>query len=171
MNDGREFRREMILRILGWGMAVHLLVIGYSVSHSDLFELWIPDPTLFLALDAAQMKQIQILEDDAKALWGSSECGDTQKAVYLDVQAAQIKMDMLLAQEKRKDNWYRAVFLIAGVLLYSIVYPVGIWLTYQRTDPGLTATGEDFISLRTALTYGIVMSLITLLVAFLTAWL
>lgn len=156
-SDNLKYRREMIFKVLAWGTFVLLLVWGYSLTQSHLFELGDPYEDNFRNLINAQTFEVHEIEKAAT--------NPAQK-----VKAAQMKLDIHLAEELRNDSWRRAMGLIIGALIFCIIYPMVVWKVYNKTALGDGATNEAVaFSLKQALSYAIVISLATFITAFLTA--
>ena len=197
----------MIIKVLGWGTFVYLIVVGYSINQSGLFEFR-PDTRqdvvdakgkthqAFENLERAKFERADQLESEARALSdgivqpatetkasteGAMEAKDPGKkersreeklsdAAKLKIEAAQLRMEVYLAREQRKDSHQRAQGLIFGAFIFGLVmYPLLVWGTYKRTDPGGGSTERDVIPLKWALAYAFAMGLLTILVAYRTA--
>jgi hypothetical protein len=157
MDENLKYRREMIFKVLAWGTFVLFLVWGYSLTQSNSFELLAPYEKNFRNL-------VQARTDEAK------EIEDTAKTHADRVKAAQMRLDIHLAEELRDDSQRRAIGLICGTLIYCVIYPILVWGVYKRTAPGDCTTDKDVaFSLRHALIFAIIMSLATFITAFLTA--
>lgn len=159
-----EFSREIIFKVLGWGTAVHILIIGFASSQHHLFELNTPEEQH--RLYQAQIVYAEVLDrkgDQVKER-------DFAEATKLNVDAAKIRMEVAQAKEDESDSWYRAVALILVSLIHSIIYPLMIWFVYRRTDPEGTLAERYPIPLRVALIYGVTMSLLTSVTAVMTAY-
>jgi hypothetical protein len=157
MDENLKYRREMIFKVLAWGTFVLLLVWGYSLTQSNSFELLAPYEENFKNFVAARTEEANEIEKAAKT--------------HADkVKAAQMKLDIHLAEELRKDSQRRAIGLISGALIYCIIYPVVVRGVYKRTALGDDATDKDVaFPLRHALFFAIGMSLATFITALLTA--
>jgi hypothetical protein len=157
---------EIIFKVLGWGTAIHLLVIGYSLDKSALFELQAPKEKGFLQVDEAKKKHTEQLEIEADSIPNSDK---SPEAAELRVQAAEMRAAVHRDQEEQNDGWFRAVGLMVGVFIYCLIYPVLVWLVYKRTETGGGAAEKDVVPLGAALTYGISISLATFYIAVATA--
>ncbi|MES9539211.1 MULTISPECIES: hypothetical protein [unclassified Actinomadura] len=157
-------RREVILKVLGWGTIVYFLIIGFALDKHALFELKSPPGSA--QLQQAQHAHASALDSKAQSLAKS----DPAAAADLTAQAAKIRFDVNTAVRDQSDSRLRAVGLIIGTTAFALLYPPLIYLTYRRTDPTSTLALSDLIPLKAALAYGIVMSLITAIAGFTTAY-
>lgn len=157
MDENLKYRREMIFKVLAWGTFVLLLVWGYSLTQSNSFELLAPYEKNFRSLVKARTDEAKEIEDTAKT--------------HADrVKAAQMRLDIHLAEELRNDSQRRAIGLICGALIYCVIYPVVVWGVYKRTALSNGDTDKDVaFPPKHALIFAIVMSLATFMTAFLTA--
>ena len=157
MDENLKYRREMIFKVLAWGTFVLFLVWGYSLTQSDSFELFAPYEPHFGKLVKTKTDQANEIENTAK--------NHAER-----VNAAQIKLDIHLAEELRKDSQRRAIGLICGALIYCIIYPIVVWGVYKRTSLGDGTTDKDVVfPLKYALMYAIIISLATFINALSTA--
>lgn len=60
--------------------------------------------------------------------------------------------------------------MLIVVTAYAVAYPLMILVLYRRTDPDGSLATRDLISRRVAVTYGIVMSVLTTVAAAGTAY-
>ena len=168
MDDTRKFRHEMIFKVLAWGTVIYFFVLGYSVNQSGLFEWHAPDVQVFKDVDEAKKEQATRLETEAKKLEDSQQKKNEPYEVgKRRVEAAQLRMEIYLAQEERKDGRERAKGLIIAAFVYSIAYPIVVWLVYKRTGTGVT--DKDVIPVGVAVPYAILMSIATCWTALATA--
>jgi hypothetical protein len=159
-----EFRREIIFKVLGWGAAFYLLVVGFATSQHHLFELNTPEEQH--RLYRAQIVYAEALDRKSDHVKGQ----DLVEATKLSVDAAKIRMEVRQAKKDGSDGWHRAVALVAISLICSVTYPLAIWLVYRRTDPEGALAKRDLIPLRAALIYGVTVSLLTFAAAIGTAY-
>lgn len=180
MDEKLKFRHETIFKVLAWGTVIYFLVMGYSVNQSGLFEWQAPDVSVFKDLDGAKKEQATRLDSEATKLEASitrnvaEVIGPEQKdraseAAKLRVEAAQLRADIYLAQEERKDGRERAKGLIIGAFVYSLMYPIVVWLVYKRTGLDKGVTEKDVVPLGVAIAYSIFMSIATCWTALATA--
>ena len=162
MDEAVKYRREVTFRVLAWGTFVLLVVWGYSLTQSDLFELRDPAPEE-TQLEIAKYNQAEQLIREAGA-------ANTSISARSKVEAAQIQLDVYLAKEVREDRKRRAVGLIIGAFVYCLVYPVAVWFVYKRAEAGTGAAEKDVLPQTLALLYAIGMSVSTFCTAFLTAY-
>jgi hypothetical protein len=178
MDEKLKFRRETIIKVLTWGTVIYFLVLGYSVNQSGFFEWHAPDVQVFKDLDDAKKEQARRLESEATKLEASTprnvaEGVDAEpkdkasEAAKRRVEAAQLRVDVYLAQEERKDGKERAKGLIIGAFVFSLMYPIVVWLVYKRTGTG--ATEKDVVPQGVAIAYAIFMSIATCWTALATA--
>ena len=153
MDENLKYRRELIFKVLAWGTIVLLIVWGYSLTQSSLFELKGAENE-----EAALETELEI---------ATAQLNNNAKE---KVDAAQLRLENYRAKKVRDDSKWRAVGLIIGASIYCMIYPILVWLVYKRTDPGVGTTEKDIVPLRAALIYAMVMSLSTFITAFLTAW-
>jgi hypothetical protein len=166
MDEKLKYRRELIFKVLAWGTFVLLLVWGYSLTQSNLFELKraaTEEAELETKLEIARNNQAEQLEREAATANNSNSAKSR-------VEAAQIRVDNYLAKEVRYDQQRRAVGLVIGAFIYCMIYPILVWFVYKRTELGAGATEKDVVPLWAALVYAIVISLSTFITAFLIAW-
>ncbi|GAA4232946.1 hypothetical protein GCM10022254_34220 [Actinomadura meridiana] len=162
--DG-DARREVILKVLGWGTVVYFLIIGFALDKHALFELKSPPGSA--RLQQAQLAHADALDSKSRGLTGA----DPVASADLKAQAARIRFDVATARGDQSDGRYRAIGLIAGTAAFALLYPPLIYFTYRRTTPTSSApTPPDLIPLKTALGYGAVMSTITFIAGFTTAY-
>jgi hypothetical protein len=162
--DVNEFNGEIIFKVLGWGTAVYILIIGFASSQHHLFELNTPEEQH--RLYDAQIVYAEVLDGKSDRL----KERDLAEATKLNVDAAKIRMEVAQVKNDESDSWYRAVALIIASLIYSVIYPLIIWFAYRRTDPKRTPAERYPIPLRVALIYGVTMSLLTSVTAAMTAY-
>ncbi|MEU9020318.1 hypothetical protein [Actinomadura sp. NPDC048394] len=157
-------RRELILKVLGWGTLVYFLIIGFALQEHALFELR-------AAPGAARLQQAQrahagALDSRARSLAAT----DPVTSADLRVQAAKIRFEVDTAVHDQSDSRFRAIGLVIGTTAFALLYPALIYLTYRRTDPTGTLAASDLVPLKAALAYGVVMSTITAIAGFTTAY-
>lgn len=178
MDEKVRFRHETIFKVLAWGTVIYFLVLGYSVHESGLFEWHAPYVPVFEDLDKAKNEQATRLDSEARELEDSirgnpAEVVDAQQknkaseAAKLKVEAAQLRTEIYLAQEERKDGHERARGLVIAAFVYSVTYPVIVWLVYKRTRTGVTE--KDVVPGAVAVAYAIFMSIATCVTALMTA--
>lgn len=164
MDEETRARREIIFKVLGWGGVVYLLVTGFALNQHSLFELNPPERNE--QLYETQISHADALDRQSNALRETDPVG----AAKLRVDAAKIRVEVGEARKDQSDSWYRAAGLIVAVVIYSVAYPLIVWLVYTRTDSGGTLTESDPIPLRLALVYAIAMGLLTSVAALTTAY-
>ena len=168
MDETQKSRHDMILKVLAWGTVIYFFVLGYSVNQSGLFEWHAPDVQVFKDVDRAKEEQATRLETEAKTLEDSEQKkAEPSEVGKRRVEAAQLRMENYLAQEERKDGRERAKGLIIAAFVYSLMYPVVVWLVYKRTGTGVT--GKDVVPVGVAVAYAIFMSIATCWTALATA--
>lgn len=161
MNENDRIRRELILKVLGWGTVVYFLLTGYALNQHELFELKAP-------LGATRLHQAQTAHADAlDAKARSLAQSDPVAATDLRAQAAKLRFEVDTAVKDQSDSRFRAIGLIAGTLAFALLYPFLILATYRRTEP---RTSPDLIPLKAALAYGITMSILTTTAALTTSY-
>jgi hypothetical protein len=162
--DG-DARREVILKVLGWGTVVYFLIIGFALDKHALFELRSPPGSA--GLQRAQLAHADALDSKARGLAGA----DPVATADLRAQAARIRFDVDTARSDQSDGRFRAIGLIAGTGAFALLYPPLIYVTYRRTAPASSVPSTpDLIPLKAALGYGVVMSVITFIAGFTTAY-
>ncbi|MEO3928483.1 hypothetical protein ABGB07_32135 [Micromonosporaceae bacterium B7E4] len=164
MEETARFRFDLILRVLGWGTVVYFLITGFALNQHEMFELR-PAPGAD-SLRRAQETQADLLERRGDEL----QATDPVAAADSRVQAAKIELEVGNALREQSDNRGRAIALLVGVSAYAITYPLMILAMYRRTDPDGSLAARDLIPRRVAVGYGIVMSVVTTLVAAGTAY-
>lgn len=198
MDEKLKHRREVIFKVLAWGTFVYLIVVGYSINQSGLFEFQSDEKRklrdeqaldstkrerlVFKELDDVKLKRANQLEEqaanaeptptpNAPARVAENNLGETKPPdpSKLRVEAAQLRMDVYLSREERDDGRDRAAGLMFGALAYSLLYPFVVWKVYTRTDPGEELKEKDVFTVRMALVYAIGMGFLTCIVAFMTA--
>ncbi|MCD0451468.1 hypothetical protein LO762_20030 [Actinocorallia sp. API 0066] len=157
-------RREVVLRVLGWGTVVYFLIIGFALDRHALFELRAPAGVA--DLQRAQRGYALALEARAREVRED----EPLVAAEMGAQAARIRVEVEEAVKEQADGRYRAVGLIAGTGAFALGYPWLIYVVYRRTDPDGTLAAGDLIPLRAALGYGVVTSVITFVAGFSTAY-
>lgn len=164
MEETARLRLELILRLLGWGTIVYFLIIGFALNQHGMFELRSAPGAD--SLRRAQETQAEILDRRGDQL----HVTDPVTAADLRVQAAKIRVEVSDRLREQSDNRGRAVALLIVVTAYAVAYPLMILVLYRRTDPDGSLATRDLISRRVAVTYGIVMSVLTTVAAAGTAY-
>lgn len=169
MDEKLKYRRELIFKVLSWGTIVYLLVLGYAVNQSSLFEMK-PAASEEIDLEVKKKRQVEQLNDEA----GLSTNSNATKA---RVEAAKINMEIYKANEERDDAWWRGLGLACGSVIYSLIYFFVVCLIYRGTDPriwfkktGSRAADEDVIPFWLALPYALFMGVVTSVAALMTAY-
>jgi hypothetical protein len=157
-------RQELVLRVLGWGTVVYFLITGFALDQHALFEL--SPPPGIERLHQAQTAHAEALEAKGRRLAET----DPVESADLTAQAAKIRFEIAGTVKDQSDSRYRAIALIVGALAFALLYPLLILATYRRTDPQGTQSSSDLIPLKTALAYGITMSIIITTAAVTTAY-
>jgi hypothetical protein len=143
---------------------VFFLITGFALDQHALFEL--VQPPGASRLQEAQTAYAVALEGQS----AQARQSDPVEAASLAVEAAKIRAEVDSAVKDQTDSRSRAVALIAGALAYAVIYPLLILVTCRRTDPDGTLAAGDLIPRRTALIFGITMSVVTAVVAVSTAY-
>jgi hypothetical protein len=164
VDERSRLRQELVLRVLGWGAVVFFLVTGFALDQHALFELFPPPGAS--QLQAAQTAYAAALDGQS----AQARQSDPVAAASLAAEAAKIRAEVDSAVKDQSDSRGRAMMLIVGALTYAVVYPLLIMATYRRTDPDGTLAAGDLIPRRTALIFGITMSVVTAVVAVSTAY-
>ncbi|SNS63690.1 hypothetical protein [Actinomadura mexicana] len=102
-------RRELVLRVLGWGTIVYFLIIGFALDEHALFEL--RSPPGWTQLQQAQRAHAKTLDSKAQSL----AMTDPAASADLEAQAAKIRFDVGAADHDRSDGRFRAIGLIIGM--------------------------------------------------------
>jgi hypothetical protein len=122
-------RQELVLRVLGWGTVVYLLITGFALDQHAMFEL--KPPPGAARLHRAQTAHADALDTKSRALART----DPVQSADLAAQAAKIRFETDGARKDQSDSRFRAVALIAGVLAFALLYPALILAAYRRTGP------------------------------------
>ena len=160
MDDKSKSRYETTLKVLGWGMTVYLLILGYSITQSGLFELRSAslEENNF---DIARLDYARQLENQA----GSYPLSEKAKN---KAEAEKIRLEVYQDKEKRNDAWSRGLGLVLGALAFSIAFPWTVWRVSQRYNE--EKGDEDNPIIDYAVPFSIAMSIVTLCLACLTAF-
>jgi hypothetical protein len=165
MDDKSKSRYETTLKVLGWGMTVYLLILGYSITQSGMFELrWAsPEENNF---DLARLDYAFQLENRNGVVSFSDKAKDK-------AEAEKIRLEVYQDKEKRNDAWSRGLGLVLGALTFSIAFPWTVWRVSQRYTAAKTNNDnpiDDNPIMDHAIPFSIAMSVVTLCLACLTAF-
>lgn len=160
MDDKSKARYETTLKVLGWGMTVYLLILGYSITQSGLFELR-ADSTEETNFDIARMDYAQEL---------ANKRGVSSEEAKNKADAEKIRLEVYQDKEKRNDAWSRGLGLVLGALSFSIAFPLAVRKVSERYKVKVSDDDDDNPILDYALTFSIIMSVVTLGLACLTAF-
>jgi hypothetical protein len=161
MDEKSKSRYETTLKVLGWGMAVYLLVLGYSITQSGLFELR-TDSTEEKNFDIARMDYARQLENNVGVNNFILEAKNK-------AEAEKLRLEVYQDREKRKDGKFRGFGLVMGALCFSIAFPFAVRKVSERYKVKVPDDDDNPI-LDYALTFSIIMSVVTLCIACLTAF-
>ena len=154
----QQYLRTRIIQVLVWGTAFFFLIIGFSLDRHMLFEISVPEEQLWLERYRLQFAHLL----DAESQQSRAE-GDTLNAARLNVEAAELRAAVRLLRDERGDAELRAYGLILLVTAFAILWPVVLRTLYGRLL-------QEIIPPRwAAISYSIVLGLLTTVIAWMTA--
>jgi hypothetical protein len=164
MSASPPVSRDLVLRVISWGIAAYLFVIGFSLDRHALFELRsAPETTALEAAQAEYSRQLIVARQKALA------SGDLVEAAKLNVAAMEAAVQVAESQDLRRDCFLRALSLIGSVSLFCLAY-IGLIFWIYRVRGIEEGTENYFISYRAALTIACSLSAVTLFSAVMTAY-